>query len=239
MISAELPVTGGFLITSIIIIAVVVTAAAVLVALLRFQKERQERQRQELEQLSRRCYRIADLLNCLSDRYLPLLTKQVLVEYLISSIHFLSRYNLVSDLQAMLPGYEQLLVELKAGQRASVNDKIQTHVQLSQAQQALQAIPLLLRGLVNSNFIDKATAKDQVALVRFSHSLAYHDLLVKEAMVSFDLDKKAGALEKLRQALAEMEKVATYNESAVVISKLNTTIQRIENELFGKSSRAS
>ena len=230
--------TGGFLVTIIIAVAIGGTASIIAIALMRFYKERQERQQHELEQLSRRCYRVVDLLNCLPDRYLPLLSKQVLVEYLISSIHLLGRHKLVSDLEAILPGYEQLLVELKAGHQASINDKVQTHVQLSQVHQALQAMPLLLRGLVSNNFIDKATAKDQVALVRFSFSLAHHDLLVKEAMVSLDLDKKAGALEKLRQALAEMEKVATYNESAEVINKLNASIQRIENELFGKSSRA-
>ena len=54
-----------------------------------------------------------------------------------------------------------------------------------------------------------------------------------------ELDKKASALEKLRHAMAEMEQVATYNESGPVLEKLKNTIQRIENELFGKSSRAS
>lgn len=231
--------TSDILVTSIIVVTVGMAVAAIGVALLRFNKERKERQKQELEQLSRRCYRIVDLLNCLTDRYLPLTTKLVLVEYLISSISFLGRYNLATDLENMLPGYIRLLEELKAGQQASLKDRVQTHVQLSQAQQGLQALPLLLRGLVSNNFIDKATAKDQVAQVRFSFCLAHHDLLVKEAMASLDLDKKAGALEKLRHALAEMEKVATYNESGPVIAKLNNTIQRIENELFGKSSRAS
>ena len=235
---AELSLIGSILVNSIIVIGSVVFAAAILIALLRFRKERQERQRLELEQLSRRCYRVADLLNCLADRYLPLTTKLVLVEYLISSISFLGRYDMARDLEAMLPGYIRLLEELKAGQQASLNDKVQTHLQLSQVQQGLQAIPLLLRGLVSNNFIDKATAKDQVAQIRFSFCLAHHDLLVKEALSSLELDKKAGALEKLRHALAEMEKVATFNESEPLITKLKNTIQRIENELFGKSSRA-
>lgn len=210
-----------------------------LVAGLRFYKERQERQKQELEQLSKRCYRIADLLNLVTDRYLPLTTKTVLVEYLISSIHLLSRHNYSTDLEQALPGYLQLLEELKIGQQASKNDKVQTHVQLSQVQQGLQAMPLLLRGLVSNNIVDKAIAKDQLAQIRFSFCLAHHDLLVKEAQSSLDLDKKAGALEKLRLALAEMEKVAAFDQADPVIEKLKNTIQRIEAELFGKNSRAS
>ncbi|SBS26892.1 hypothetical protein MAQ5080_00653 [Marinomonas aquimarina] len=228
----------GFLVTIIVGVTIACVVVVTLVALLRFQKERQERQRQELEQLSRRCYRIVDLLNCLTDRYLPLMAKQILVEYLISSVGLLGRYKLARDLEDMLPGYIRLLDELKNGQQASLNDKVQTHVQLSQVQQGLQSVPLLLRGLVSNGFVDKATAKDQVTLVRFSFSLAHHDLLVKEALASLELDKKASALEKLRHALAEMEKVASFNESEAVINKLNNTIQRVENELFGKSSRA-
>lgn len=204
-------------------------------SLLRFYKERQERQQHELEQLSKRSYRVADLLNVLPDRYLPLTTKVVLLEYLISSIHLLNRHKLVGA----LPGYLQLLEELKLGQQASINDKVQTHVQLSHVQQGLQSVPLLLRGLVNNDLVDKATAKDQVAQIRFSYCLAHHDLLVKEAQASLELDKKASALEKLRLALVEMEKVATFEQADPVLKKLQNTIQRIETELFGNNSTAS
>ncbi|WP_417506097.1 hypothetical protein [Marinomonas gallaica] len=231
--------SGSFIVTIIIIVTVVLLLAILIMSLLRFYKERQERQQHELEQLSKRSYRVADLLNVLPDRYLPLTTKVVLLEYLISSIHLLSRHKLVVDLEGALPGYLQLLEELKLGQQASINDKVQTHVQLSHVQQGLQSVPLLLRGLVNNDLVDKATAKDQVAQIRFSYCLAHHDLLVKEAQASLELDKKASALEKLRLALVEMEKVATFEQADPVLKKLQNTIQRIETELFGNNSTAS
>lgn len=204
----------------------------------RFYKEGQEKLQQELEQLSKRCHRISDLLLLLPDRYLPLTTKMMLVEYLITSITYLEKHKQARELSAALAGYLQLLEELKNGQQATLNDKVQTHLQLAHVQQGLESIPLLLRGLVSQNLIDKVIAKEQVSQIRFFYALAHHDLLVKEALSSLDLDKKARALEKLRHALAEMEKVASYDQSEPVIKKLNNTIERIETELFGKNSRA-
>lgn len=232
-------VSTSFLVTIIVGAALAIAVVLISVGVLRFYSERQAQQRQELEQLEKRCGRIADLLTILTDRYLPLTTKVVLVEYLISSISTLTRHKMARSLEPELPGFIQLLEELKIGQQASIKDKVQTHVQLSQVQQGLQSIPLLYRGLVNSQLVDKATAKDQVTQIRFSFCLAHHDLLLKEAEACLELDKKAAALDKLRLALAEMEKVVTFEQSGPVIESLNSSIQRIENELFGKSSRVS
>lgn len=210
--------------------------AAVLVALWRLHSEQQQKRQQELELLANRCYRIVDLLHCLTDRYLPLTCKTVLVEYLISSIYLLERNKAARDLTDLLPIYVKLLAELKEGQQVSQNDKVQTHLQLTQVQAALQSIPLLLRGFVSNKVIDKATAKEQVEQVRFSYCLAHHDLLIREAEVSLEDDKKARALEKLRLALAEMEKVSSFTQSEPFIKRLDDNIKRVEHELFGKKA---
>jgi len=232
-------VSTSFLITIIVSAALALGVVLVCIGVLRYYQQRQAQQQLELEQLEKRCGRIADLLNIITDRYLPLTTKLVLVEYLVASISTLIRHKMGRSLEPELPGFIQLFEELKIGQQATLKDRVQTHVQLSQVQQGLQALPLLLRGLVTNDLLDKATAKDQVTQIRFFFHLAHHDLLVKEADGCLELDKKAAALDKLRQALAEMEKVATFEQAGQVIESLNGTIQRIENELFGKSSRVS
>ncbi len=222
-----------------IILAVVLVALIVLVVLVRFFKTRKAKQMQELELLVRRCQRIEQILNTVSDRYLPLTTKLVLVEYLISSLTLIKKHAVETELVKWMPQYLQLFEELKEGQQATLKDKVVNAQQLAQVQQALQALPLLIRGLVGLGVLDKATAKEQVVQIRFSYFLAHHDLLVREAQLDLDIDKKARALEKLRLALVEIEKVGTVTQSEVLIKRLNSIIHRVESELFGKKPRVS
>ncbi|WP_377369047.1 hypothetical protein [Rhodanobacter aciditrophus] len=220
-----------------IILVVVFVALVVAVSLLRFFKLRRARQQQEIEALVKRCHRIDRLLNIVPDRYLPLITKTVLMEYMVSSVSLIKKHREERELVGALPHYLQSLSELKAGQQATLKDRVQTSQQLELIQNALQSLPLLLRGLVGKSVLDKATAKEQAAQIRFGYFLAHHDLLVREARLDLDIDKKARALEKLRLALAEMEKVAAYTASEPVIKRLNKAIKQVESELFGKKAR--
>lgn len=219
--------------------AVIFFALVTAVSLLRYFKLRKARQKQEMEALIKRCHRIERLLNVVPDRYLPLTTKLVLVEYLVTSIGLIQKHGEDRELVVHLPQYLQLLAELKLGQQATLKDRVHTANQLAQVHSALQSLPLLLRGLVGSKVLDRATAKEQTAQVRYGYFLAHHDLLVKEARLDLDIDKKARALEKLRLALAEMEKVSAYTASESVIKRLNHAIKQVEDELFGKKPRVS
>ncbi|MBM6549546.1 hypothetical protein [Marinomonas ostreistagni] len=225
--------------TMVVLVVVLIALGAMGMALWRFYAEQKLKQHKELQALTARCYKIIDLLNLLSDRYLSLMTKTVLIEYLIASIHTIERHGSDRELASYLPQYLQWLAELKDGTQASLNDKVQTHLQLTQVQAGLQVVPLLLRGLVTSKVIDQATAKEEVSNTRFAFCLAHHDLLLKEAEVSLDDDKKARALEKMRLALAEMEKVVNLSWSEPYIEALQIRIKSIEAELFGKKPRAS
>lgn len=222
------------MVSLVAVTAVVLVALLLLVALIRFSRGRKQKLQHEMELLIRRSHRIEGVLNCLSDRYLPLVTKTLLVEYLIESLSFITKHGGTPDVQGSVPQYLQLLEELREGQQATLKHKVLSEPQLAQVQQALQTLPLLLRGLVGTKAIDQATAKEQISQIRFSFFLAHHDLLVREAMLSLDCDKKARALEKLRQALVEMEKVSAFTQSEEVIKRLNSTIKRVEGELFGK-----
>ena len=209
------------------------------VVMVRYHQERQRQQQKELELLVTRCYKIIDLLNILSDRYLPLLTKTILMEYLIASINTIDRYNADKELPSYLPRYLEWLQELQQGQQVSIKDTVQTPSQLTHVQASLQTVPLLLKGLVNSKVIDSATAKEQVTTIRFAYYLAHHDLLLQDAEICLEDDKKARALEKMRLALCEMEKVTSSSHAEPVIAQLSRRIEQVEYELFGKKPRAS
>lgn len=221
---------------SVLVGGVFICATTVMV---RYYKERQQQQQKELELLVTRCYKIIDLLNILPDRYLPLLTKTLLVEYLVASMNTIARFKADNELPSYLPRYLEWLQELQEGQQVSSKDKVQTAAQLTQVQAALQAVPVLLKGLVHNKVMDSATAKEQVASIRYSYCLAHHDLLLQEAQLCLDDDKRARALEKMRLALTEMEKVASSPHAEPVITQLSSRIAQIEQELFGKKPRAS
>ncbi|MEC8484677.1 MAG: hypothetical protein VXY99_12750, partial [Pseudomonadota bacterium] len=105
----------SFLITIIVSAALALGVVLVCIGVLRYYQQRQAQQQLELEQLEKRCGRIADLLNIITDRYLPLTTKLVLVEYLVASISTLIRHKMGRSLEPELPGFIQLFEELKIG----------------------------------------------------------------------------------------------------------------------------
>ena len=74
-------------------------------------------------------------------------------------------------------------------------------------------------------------------MIRYAHALAYRDLLVRQARLDLDNDKKNRALEKYRIALSVMEKNSSVSSSKREMARLQSMIQEVEKVLFSKNSK--
>lgn len=207
-------------------------------ALFKWRKRRAHLKRKAAEYLSRRCYRVMSILGILTDRYLTVQTKLLLVEYVLSVIPEVTSITRDQELVVRQLELKELRDELQMGEQATINDKVTTDVQLARVQSALQALPSLIKGLAINKVVDKATAKHHVELVRYANSLAHYDLLVRQADFDLDADKKARALEKLRTALAEMERVASISDSRREMTRLKNQIKVVEKALFSSKEES-
>lgn len=206
------------------------------IGIVRWYQER-ERQRHALyEQLQRRCHRIGEVVKGIPDRYIPLESKTWLVQYLLDTVSTLPKAYLDAELEKDFVEYNQLLGELKQGQQATLKDRISNEEQLERVEQALKALPSLLKAMIAHGLADKASARYQTELIRFRFALAHHDLLLKRARDALDNDKRARALEYYREALIEVEKVSSHTESEPVIEGLKNTIKQLEDQLFKRNS---
>lgn len=200
--------------------------------LLKWREQQQELKRKATEQLMNRCYRILSIFDVLTDRYLPHQTKLLLAEYLLAIIPKLASEKYGKELSDRLPELIEMHKELKSERPLADNSRVESKEQLSKVQNALQRLPVLLKGFALNGITDRQTAKQEVELIRYSCCLAHHDLLVHQADADLDMDKKARALEKYRIALAEMERVISVGSADSDIKRLTMTIESVEKSLF-------
>lgn len=225
---------------------VVVTCLCVSFAILtifgvvKWYKKQRELKKKATEQLVNRSYRILSILDMVMDRYMPHQTKVLLVDYLLAIVPNLVSHNRYGqDLADKLPELFKIRDELKSSTKLADNGRVTHSDQLSKVQTSLSSLPALIKGFALNGIVDKQTARQQVELIRYGNSLAYHDLLVHQADNDVDMDKKARALEKYRTALVEMEKVAAIGEAQRDIDRLKRVIESVEQALFANRSTGS
>lgn len=221
---------------AILLIGVVFFVFFVL-SLVRWQMQREELKKKAVELLVRRSYRILSILDVVSDRYLPIQIKLLLVDYLLDLIpSLISKSAEAEDLANKLSELTELRDKLNAGIQETRDEKVTSKVYLSKTQQALSALPQILREFSENQTIDKSTSRRFVSLVRFSINLARYDLLIRGAEMDLEADKKARALEKYRTALSELEKVSIIEEASSEIQWVKQQITDVESMLFVNQS---
>ncbi|TDO99471.1 hypothetical protein [Marinomonas balearica] len=209
-------------------------AAVLAIAIMRWRKKQQVLQLEANMRLLKRCLKIDDLLSVLADRYIPLSTKMMLVDYVIASMEKVKSLPNAFPLTEKHEEYVGLRSELMRAEQATKNEKVAVQAEFVRVQGALRVLLTLVKAFSANRMIDKASAKQQMSMIRYGYQLAHCDLLVKEAQEDLDLEKNARALEKYRTALSEMESVSFIPESNRVINTLKNRIQMVEGILFKK-----
>ncbi|SBS27521.1 hypothetical protein MSP8887_00668 [Marinomonas spartinae] len=222
----------------IVVICLCVSFAILTIfGVLKWYEKQRELKKKATDQLVNRCYRILSILDIVMDRYMPHQTKLLLVDYLLTIIPKLgSHQRYGQELADKLSELFKIRDQLKSSAKLADKGRVTQSDQLSKIQASLSSLPALIKGFALNGIVDKQTAKQQVELIRYGNSLAYHDLLVHQADSDVDMDKKARALEKYRTALVEMEKVAAIGEAQKDIDRLKRIIESVEQALFTNRS---
>ncbi|REG86775.1 hypothetical protein [Marinomonas pollencensis] len=198
-----------------------------------WQKKQQLRKKKIIEKLINRSYRLVSILESVPDRYLPIQTKMLLIDYLHSIVpNLVSKRVSVPELMVVLPELSEIRSQLRDGIQKSKNEKVMSKTHCTKIQNALHFLPVLLREFSEKHIIDSRSAKRQAVLMRFSYSLVHYDLLLYQAKVDLVADRKASALDKYRSALAEIEKVAVIENVAEEIEWVKCRIAKVEEMLF-------
>ncbi|RBP83610.1 hypothetical protein EBI01_07705 [Marinomonas rhizomae] len=224
-----------------VLILVAVTIFAMLCffpAFFRWRAKQRELREKLLSRLSNRSDSLFHSLQIISDRYLTRDSKIFILEYLLSVIAQLNRANYQSEFVSKQADLVKILAELKLGQQTTVKDRVSSQEQLDEIQNALQFMLREIRNMSEGYGVSRAIIRHHIVLVRYAHSLAYRDLLVRQARQDFDNDKKNRALEKYRMALSVIEKNGSVGGSKREVVRLQSMIQEVEKALFSKNNKA-
>ncbi|PJE55366.1 hypothetical protein TY87_11305 [Marinomonas sp. BSi20584] len=223
----------------LILVAVIFLAVLCLLpAFFRWRRHQRELKKKLLSRLSNRSDRLLYSLEMISDRYMARDTKIFLIEYLLSVITQLVTSNYKSEFVSKQADLLRLLTELKLGRQVTAKDRVVSQEQLDQIQNALQFMLRELRSMGESYGASRVIIRHHIVLIRYAHALAYRDLLVRQARLDLDNDKKNRALEKYRIALSVMEKNASVSSSKREMARLQSMIQEVEKVLFSKNNKA-
>jgi hypothetical protein len=207
-------------------------------AFFRWRRHQRELKKKLLSRLSNRSDRLLYSLEMISDRYMARDTKIFLIEYLLSVITQLVTSNYKSEFVSKQADLLRLLTELKLGRQVTAKDRVVSQEQLDQIQNSLQFMLRELRSMGESYGASRVIIRHHIVLIRYAHALAYRDLLVRQARLDLDNDKKNRALEKYRIALSVMEKNASVSSSKREMARLQSMIQEVEKVLFSKNNKA-
>ncbi|MBU1294707.1 MAG: hypothetical protein KJ609_17850 [Gammaproteobacteria bacterium] len=223
----------------LILVAVIFLAVLCLLpAFFRWRRHQRELKKKLLSRLSNRSDRLLYSLEMISDRYMARDTKIFLIEYLLSVITQLVTSNYKSEFVSKQADLLRLLTELKLGRQVTAKDRVVSQEQLDQIQNSLQFMLRELRSMGESYGASRVIIRHHIVLIRYAHALAYRDLLVRQARLDLDNDKKNRALEKYRIALSVMEKNASVSSSKREMARLQSMIQEVEKVLFSKNNKA-
>ncbi|NVK73568.1 MAG: hypothetical protein HWE24_08820 [Oceanospirillaceae bacterium] len=204
---------------------------------LRWRRQQKELRDKLFSRLSKRSNRLFSSLGIIPDRYLPRDTKVFLVEYLLSVIEQLMGANYQSDFVSNKDQLTRLLTDLKQGRVVTSKDRVTTQEQLEQTHDAILYLLKEMRNMLDRHGAGRSIIKHHIVLMRYSHALAYRDLLVRQARDDLDNDKKNRALEKYRAALSVIEKNSSVNSSKREVARLQNMIQDVENILFARKDK--
>ncbi|RNF52918.1 hypothetical protein EBI00_02090 [Marinomonas hwangdonensis] len=212
--------------------------------LIRWRRQQRELKKQRLTYLSRRSEQVFHALDVISDRYLAKDTKVFMIEYLLFIIKQLENANYTSDFLVKHADIMHWLTDINATKKnASVKkyaseQKVNTPEQLNQTHNALKCLLQETRYMAKTYGVSQVAIGQHLVNLRYAYALAYRDLLVYQARLDLDNDKKAQALEKYRTALSVMEQNDSVNGAKKEIMQLQSRIHKIEQILFPNKSKA-
>lgn len=221
----------------LVLVAVVLFICCLLPAFLRWKKQQRILKEKLLSRLSKRSERLLYSLEMVSDRYLTAETNVFFFEYLLDVVGQLTNANFQSSFVLKKAYLEHTLSDFKSKQHILSKDRVGNQEQLDQIHGALQCILREVRNIPENYGASRAIIRHHIALARYAHALAYHDLLVKQASMDMDNNKKGQALEKYRIALSIMEKNASVAQSKREMTRLKSKIQDVESVLFAKKEK--
>lgn len=186
--------------------------------------------------LQKRCDRIAGVLHLVSDRYMPIQTKMILIEFLISGLTHLQKISKNESHEATLHEIKDVSSLLKSGQYALNNEKVTSKAHMEKVHEGLLALPAFLKGLTTQGQLDKSIARNQVELIRYMRQLAATDLYSYVAQQDLDADRLSQAREKYLNALAGLEKFVGLEQSKDEIERLQYKISQLDQKLHIKKN---
>lgn len=203
----------------------------------RWKKQQRVLREKLLSRLSSRSERLLYSLEMISDRYLTKETKVFFLEYLLYVIGQLKKANYQSKFVSKQAFLVHLLTELKSGRLQVARERVGSQEQFDQVCGALKYILREMRNIPENRVVSRVIVKHHIVLVRYAHALAYRDLLVKQAGLDLDNDKKGQALEKYRIALSLIENNRSVSSSKREVVRLQSMIQDVEKVLFSKKDK--
>lgn len=233
------------LILSIVLVLFLVCLVPIV---MRWRKHQRAQKKQRLEYLSRRAEQVFFTLDVISDRYLVKDTKLFMIEYLLFIIKQLEKANYTSEFLAKHADIMHWLTDIHSDNKSSshvkakinTNAKVATQEQLNQTRKALQCLLKETRHMSKTYGVSQIIIGQHIVELRYAYALAYRDLLVHQARLDLDNDKKAQALEKYRTALSVMEQNDSVSGARKEIAQLRGRILKIEQILFpNKNKQAS
>ncbi|OUR74701.1 hypothetical protein A9Q77_04590 [Marinomonas sp. 42_23_T18] len=186
--------------------------------------------------LQKRCDRIAGVLHLVSDRYMPIQTKMILIEFLISGLTHLQKISKKESHEATLYEIKDISSLLKTGKYVLNNEKVTSKAHMEKVNEGLLVLPAFLKGLTTQGQLDKSIARNQVELIRYMRQLAATDLYSYVAQQDLDADRLTQAREKYLNALAGLEKFVSLEQSKVEIERLQYKISQLDQKLHIKMS---
>jgi hypothetical protein len=186
--------------------------------------------------LQKRCDRIAGVLHLVSDRYMPIQTKMILIEFLISGLTHLQKISKNESHEATLYEMKDVSSLLKAGKYVLNNEKVTSKAHMEKVNEGLMALPAFLKGLTTQGQLDKGIARSQVELIRYMRQLAATDLYSYVAQQDLDADRLSQAREKYLNALAGLEKFVAVEQSKDEIERLQYKISQLDQKLHIKTN---
>lgn len=220
----------------LILVAVVFVMLCLLPIFLKWKKKQRELKEKIFYRLSIRSDHLFHSVEMIPDRYLAKDTKIFILEYLLSVIAQLTRADYTSGFVSKEADIVRILTELKLGHKTATKERIASQEQLDQIHNALQFIIRAMRNISEGYGASRVMISQHIALIRYAHSLAYRDLLVRQARQDLDDDRKNRALEKYRTALSVMERNGSVSGSKREAVRLQNMIQDVENVLFSKKN---
>ncbi|MDE8603643.1 hypothetical protein M3I01_012140 [Marinomonas sp. RSW2] len=221
----------------VLALVVLLVLCCLLPAFFRWKKHRKALRERLLSRLSSRSERLLYSLEMISDRYLTKETNVFFLEYLLYVIGQLKNANYQSKFVSKQGFLVDCLTELKSGRQQVTRDRVGSQEQFDQVCDALQYILREMRNIPENRVVSRVIVKHHIVLVRYAHALAYRDLLVKQAGLDLENDKKGLALEKYRIALSSIEKNRSVSSSKREIVRLQNMIQDVEKVLFSKRDK--